>query len=779
MPFPALRPARLAALLATLGSLLAPAACNDNPGTRIQPPLDQDLAALVDPLIGTLGSGNVFLGVHLPHGMVKLGPDSEDEPLSIEGYEYGLERIEGFSHTHLEGPGGSGYGYGQVLLMPQRGEVPPDGPAPASRFSHALESATVGTYRVTLDDVDTDVELAATAHCGVHRYTYRGAGQARLVLDVGHSRGRSLDGQVEVAGERGLEGFGLWSAQPIIGKLMEKLDQAAGTTTGQMRLFYAVEFDRPFTSFGVGTAGAVEAGATGAQGAEALAWVGFGEPQGTPLTVEARVCLSAIDLATARESLALEVRDATMESVRDAAHAQWNLYMNRVQVEGGTAEQRQAFYTALYHVAAAPVNVDERGRFWSGADGVGAVFDTPGAGFYLDDWCLWDTFRTTHPLQLLLEPERRNDVLESMVHLYRQGGWLDICSWRATGYSRIMIGNPFTPVMVDAWRKGFTGFDVAKAYEGMVKAADEWGPNPLANTACGYLELGTPPEYVEQGWVGHECDVTEAASMTLEYAQDDWCLAQLAAALGKADDAARYLARSGSWKHHWNPDTGFLQGRRRDGSWLTPFAPDMEEPNSFCESRPWNYLWSVPHDVPGLMDKLGGPEAMVAKLDEYFQGGHHDPSNEPDFHAPYLYNWAGAPARTQARVRALMASAYGVGPGGLVGNDDAGAMSAWLVFSALGFYPVNPGEPVYALGSPLFTRAVLRLDGTGLKTFTLEAPGSSEENLYIQSAELNGQPLDKPFLEHSALAAGGTLTLHMGSTPSEWGTLQAENNTAR
>ncbi len=706
----------------------------------------------------------MFVGALVPHGMAKVGPDSKLEIGDIDSYDWGASHVHGFSHTHLNGPGGSTYGYSHVRLVPSR-QAPPPAPASpeaATRLDHAAEEATPGYYAADLPDLATRYEVTATAHCGLHRVTFRGDQPRVIALDPGTLRGRNVTGTVEV-GPGTVEGFGTIVAHPVLFEVLK--NSAPGTST--RTLFFRATFDPPFHAFGAFEDGAATPGAGEATGADAAAWLewtGSGD-----LTVEVRLCLSGIDLDQARANAAAEVEGVDFDTARAAAEGAWNTLLNRVVVEGGTEAHQRQFATALAHAHYQPADTSEQGRHWTGHDPAGQVRATEGRGYYVDDFCQWDTFRTTHPLQLLTAPERRIDVLTSMLEAYQVGGWLDVCSWQASGYSRIMIGNPGIPILVDAFRKGFAPTDPDLALEAMLRSANEC-ENPIPSGGCGYVEIGTVPEYIQKGYVPHECDPTEAASMTLEYAHDDWCLARYASALGRADLVATFDARAGNWRNHFDASTGFMRAKKKNGAWVEPFDPGYNGAvTGFCESSAFTYTWSVPHDVPGLMEAMGGPDAFVAKLDQYFDGGHFDPSNEPGFHTPYLYAHAGRPDLTQARVRQVLDDAYSDGPDGLPGNDDAGATSAWFVFSALGLYPVTPGDPVYTLGSPLFERATIRLDPEGRRRFVIEAPGNSPDNVYVQSAALNGVALETPFLTHTDVMAGGTLVLQMGPAPSAWG----------
>jgi len=546
---------------------------------------------------------------------------------------------------------------------------------------------------------------------------------------------------------------------------------------GRSTVYFHAVFNKPFPSHGTwkktGGTTVVRDDSTAESGPWIGAWANFTTQPGE--AVEVTVGISLVGVEQARRNLEAEMLGKSFDEVHREARSAWNCYLNRIRVEGGSEVDKTIFYTALYHTLFQPADYTESGGvFFSGADGQGAIFKWEGRRFYSDDWCAWDTFRTSRPLATIVEPETVNDVVASYLHLYQQGGWLPKCTWHATSYSRVMIGNHAVSIIADAFTKGFDGYDLETAWEALYKSATEDNAEEISNGLCGWFNLGTPPDYLENGYVSHECDKSQSASMTLEYAYDDWCIAQVAKGLGKPELYETFLKRAGNYRNHWNPDTGFMQGRMRDGSWMVPFEPtDKSNLNDFCEASSWIYTWFVPHDVSGLIELLGGEAQFISKLDRFFDEGHFDSSNEPSFHTPYLYNYAGAPARTQELVRSVLRSEFSAGPSGLPGNDDAGAMSAWYVLGAMGIYPVAPGDGVYQLSSPMFERISISLDPEVYRgnIFVIEAVNNSAENVYIQSATLDGQPLNRSWITHEELVRGGTLALVMGPAPSLWGTV--------
>ena len=651
---------------------------------------------------------------------------------------------------------------GKSRSLPQIGELEVHSNKAAAHFAHTSEIARPGYYQVTLDESDIVVELTATAHAGFHRYTFPSCNGNRVLIDAGHTRGNSLDGEVVVVDAHTVEGYGVSQVYPLIAFGLGN----TAPNTGVSKAYFSVRFERRFESFGTWSdEGAVD-GQRQVSGPRVGAYLEFDHRAGR--SVEAQVGISFIDVAHARQNRELEIGEDSFEEVRDAAVKQWNEHLDRIEVEGGTSEQQRLLSTALYHALMQPADYTEAGGAFVGGTADGTVLSPGGHHFYADDWCAWDTGRTTYPLLTLLDPEVVPDMVQSYVTWYEQAGWISKCTWHARGDSRVMTGNfPFCSI-ADAYAKGLRGFDVDKAFEAMLKGSLQDEPNPLEGSLCGYFNRGTPPDYVKLGYVPKECDPLQAASMTLEYAYNDWCVAQVAQGLGHAGDASMLLQRSSNWKNIWNPAHGFPQLKTRDGQFVEPFDPTSSD--GFTEADAWKYLWSVPQDLCGLVSAVGGAAAFSAKLDELFNAGHFDIGNEPDFHAPYLYDFVGAPAKTAERVRALVKTSFSLGPDGLPGNDDAGATSAWLAFALIGLYPVTPGSGSYLLGSPHFDRVTLHVDRAKGIDFVIEAQDAAAEHPYIQSATLDGAALAVPRVEHADIVKGGKLVLLMGSTPSNWAT---------
>ncbi len=726
----------------------------------------RDLVRYVDPFIGSEGSGNVIPGALVPHGMVRASPDSAAPGGSIDGYEYGSDRIEGFTHLQLEGPGGSLNGYNSIRMMPVGG--PLDLADYSSAFSHDDEEAAPGYYAVTLGDTGVRVELTATAHAAMHRYTFP-EGDASLVLDLMASNGNTKGMSVELVGDRAIRGRASFNVHPGLSVILSGV--APGTA--DVSVYYYIEMSEPFASSGIWRATeppTMDEGLTHDEGYGLGAYGTFARPSDG--VIEARVGISLVDAIHAEANLRGELGDRGFDEVRAAASDAWNQKLNRIQADG-SEESLATFYTALYHSLFQPADYTEaEGWYVVSTSGAPVVKDGGGRPFYTDDWCMWDTFRTTHPLGTLVEPELRGDVVRSMLVMYEEGGWLPKCTWNAQGYSRVMTANNAIPIIVDAWSKGLRDFDEMLAWEAMAHSSREEITGFEDAGGCGYFGLGTPPEYMTQGYFGYECDTHQAASMTLEYAYTDHLMALYAAGMGLSTEVDEFVARSRNFENQWDATAGFMRPRMRDGSWMDPFDPaDTSDANGFVEASAWIFSFFVPQDVPALIDLYGGSDPFLSRLDAFYDGGHFDAGNEPSFHIAWLYNRAGAPARTQARVAQIVRDEFDLSPGGLPGNDDSGAMSALIVLSMLGVYPIAPGVPEYDLSTPLLDRVVIHLNPAHYDggTFTIEVTRSDPSDIYIQSAELDGVPLDTPLLTHDQIAAGGTLHYVVGPTPSSWG----------
>jgi len=687
----------------------------------------EDLARYVNPFIGTAGHGHTFPGAIVPFGMVQLSPDTRLTGWDgCSGYHYSDSIIYGFSHTHLSGTGISDYG--DILLMPTVG---PTDKSYASHFQHRNETATPGFYSVKLDDDNILVELTATARVGMHRYTFPRTDQANIIIDLAH-RDKVLD-----------SGFRVTSATTIVGW------RRSQAWAKDQVVYFALEFSQPFTAHEVAS--------------HDKAYFHFDARAGAPILV--KVGISAVDIEGARRNLSTELNHWDFEKVKADARAAWNGELNKITVTGGSNAQLTNFYTALYHAMTVPnlfMDVDGRYR--------GRDFKTHKADKFTNYtvFSLWDTFRAAHPLYTIIDQKRTRDFIKTFLVQYEQGGRLPV--WElAANETDTMIGYHAVSVIADAAVKGIGGFDLEKAFAAMKHSAE----------LRDYRGLGA---YIDHGFLAME-EERESVSKVLEYAYDDWCIAQVARLLGKTADYKRYSARAQSYKNVFDPSSGFMRPRS-NGNWLEPFDP-REVTFAFTEANAWQYTFFAPHDVNGLIDLMGGRRAFAEKLDQLFAAesrttgreqaditgliGQYAHGNEPSHHMAYLYNYVGQPWKTQSRVREIMDRFYKAEPDGLVGNEDCGQMSAWYVLSAAGFYPVTPGSKVYVIGSPLFPEVRFNLESG--KSFAIKARGVSNRNIYIQSATLNGKTYNQSFLLHDDLVAGGELIFQMGPRPNpRWGT---------
>lgn len=701
----------------------------------------------VDPFIGTGAHGHTYPGVSLPFGMVQLSPDTRLTGWDgCSGYHYSDDIVYGFSHTHLSGTGISDYG--DILLMPTVGDVVvnngADGnPGYSSIFSHSREEASPGYYGVHLEDYGIDVELTATLRAGLHRYTFPRTQSANVILDLTH-RDQVIESAIRFTDDYRIEGY-----------------RRSRQWARDQRVYFVIEFSRPFSSFGMVVDDEVIEGAGNASGTNLKAYVSFKTERKE--RVLAKVGISAVSIEGASKNLDAEMPGWDFDMVRVEAERAWNSELGRIEVKGGTRSQRTVFYTALYHSFLSPnLYMDVDGRYR------GRDMEVHQTGDYINYtvFSLWDTFRAAHPLFTILQQRRTVDFIKTFLAQYEQGGLLPV--WElAANETGTMIGYHSVSVIADAWLKGIGGYDIEKAFEAMKASAeqDHEGLGP-------YREYGYIPGTEE----------SESVSKTLEYAYDDWCIAQVAKELGRMDDYSHYIRRAQYYMNIYDESSGFMRPKL-NGLWLDPFDP-REVNFHFTEANSWQYSFFVPHDVEGLMDLMGGRDAFTKKIDDLFTAdsrttgrnqsditgliGQYAHGNEPSHHMAYLYNFAGQPWQTQKRVREILDRLYSDRPEGLSGNEDCGQMSAWYVLSAAGFYPVCPGRPEYVIGTPLFPEVTIHLENG--EEFVIRAENISGGNCYIQSATLNGTRYMRSYLEHEKIMQGGELVFRMDDAPNlEWG----------
>jgi predicted alpha-1,2-mannosidase len=711
----------------------------------------------VDVFVGTggdgFGVGSALPGATMPFGMVKLSPDTSavnGDQIGFShcgGYAWDDTRIVGFSHTHMHGIGVPGYG--SVLFMPSSGFDPEDVADEngfRERYLKESEHAEPGFYAVTLEESGIRVELSAGRRTGVHRWTWpAGTMEPVLNVDLGYAigEGRALDGAVEVLpGERRLRG---WT----------HTDSDHG---GDFRVYFDAAFDRDIAGHGTWADGTVSPGEATAEATSVGAWLVF-EP-GDAVLAQVGISYTGPEDAEANR---LAEAVGSLDEARTRAAAAWRERLALIDVQGGSPDEQRIFYSALYHVFQHPTLVTNADGTYQGFDG--AAHDD-GRDFYTD-FSLWDTYRTLHPLLILLVPGEHSDMAQSLVRMAEQWGGLP--RWPlATSDSGSMIGTSADVVLAGSWLKGADDFDVETAWGYMWDHAR----NPVCCASRGGIE-----EYLSLGYVAADLN-DGSVSKTQEYAWDDWALSNLATALDLDAEADALLAQSRTIDALWNADEEFFIGRNADGSW-TELSSAKSWQDFYTEGNAWQHLWLTPH-VDLLSDVMGGREAMLERLEGFFDLSAEDwedntlgyllplpyywHGNEPDIHAAYLFAAAGRPHLTQRWVRWIMETHYGLGPHGLPGNDDAGTLSAWYVFSALGFYPW-PGSDRYYVGTPAFERAVVHLPDGDL---VIEAGGLSEGH-YVQSVHLDGATLEVPWFSHDAVAGGATLTFELGAEPSTWG----------
>lgn len=708
------------------------------------------------PLVGTADHGHAYPGAIVPFGMVQLSPDT---PLhgwdGSSGYHYSDSAILGFSHTHLAG---TGVGcLGDVLITPTVGELYLQAGSPGhgyvSRFSHSEETATPGYYKVFLQDPKVTAELTATARCGFHRYTFPATDQAHVILDLVHGvDSRAIDTTIEVENDHTVSGT--------------RISQGWG---GRRAVYFVIEFSKPFASFGLEDNGRrLEPGTRTGQGRALKAFFNYRTTAQEPLLI--KVGISGTGVEGARKNLAGEIPGWDFNHVRAAAKRQWKELFDSVEVDAFDPHIRATFYANLYLSCQAPILFNDVDGSYRGMDRKN--HPTPGFQNYTI-FSLWDTYRAEHPLLNLLQPQRVNDLIQSLLAEYRESGLHTTPIWPLWGNETwCMIGYHSVPVIVDAYFKGFRGFDAEAAYQAMRDTAMQ-DRNGLKT-------------YKELGYVASKPG-EQATSKTIEYCFDDWCLARMAEALGHPEDAQLFYRRCANYRNLFDRTVSFFRGRKANGAWRSPFVANALVGDEYTEADAWQYAFGVQQDVPGLIALYGGDEPFIKKLDALFESdstiqtsipdisgliGQYSQGDEQCHHVAYLYDYAGAPYKTQARVRQAMATLFNDTPAGECGNVDCGQMAAWYVFSALGFYPVNPDSGVYALGSPAVSQAVLHLDREKYhgKTFKVVAANNSPKNIYVQSASLDGKPLDKPWLTYAQITAGGTLRLVMGPEPNvAWG----------
>ncbi len=701
----------------------------------------------VNAYIGTQGEGSEYGGtmplVTAPFGMTNWTAQTRQNRISVSSYEYDDTTLSGFIGTHQPAIWMGDFGY--VTLMPEIGEIKV---APDSRklsFTRADEVATPYFYSVKLQTKSGDEilsELTATEHCGYLRFTFPRGSEGSVYVE---GTRLNIKGEIVVdAARREITGFNPDRMDSHLGPF--KLPNFKG--------YFVVRFRNP-----VRDAHAIDGvrslpGEVSADNTNAGAYATFDTRENN--VVEAQVGTSFISIDEARAHLDTELPSWDFDKTRAALKKIWNDKLGAISIDGASDDERHIFYTGLYHALLYPRSMTEDGRYYSGFD------DKVHTGTSYTAFSIWDTFRAENSLLTLIAPERIDGMIQALLQDYREGGWMP--KWPNPSYTNIMIATHADSLVAEAINKGFHGFDRKLAYAAVYK--DAMTPPDEDQTRHWYDgEPFTPYEaraglswFKELGFIPAD-KTSESASSMLEDTYDDYAVAQVARAVSNDKDYRFFLERSRAYRNIFNPATGFMQAKNADGSWASADA-------GWTEGDKWVYLFAPLHDIAGVMQLLGGEAPFIAKLDEHFSGGHNKHDNEPSHHYGYLYDFAGVPWKTQARVRAIAREAYSNTPTGILGNEDCGQMSAWYIFTAMGFYPLNPASAEYMIGSPLFKRATLNLPNG--RHFEISAAENSPANVYIQSAKLNGKPLAVPVITYAQIEAGGKLEFAMGPQPSKW-----------
>jgi predicted alpha-1,2-mannosidase len=701
--------------------------------------------------------------VQYPHGMARLAP--ETTPGITDRYL--ADKIYGFPA-------------GPATLMASTGDADTDPAKYASDFDHDFETATPYYYAVDLQTWGIHAEDTASESDAYYRFTFPASSHSHLMLSL-------ASGDLTVVGNNAVEG------SRAAGRRGSRTASFGESPAAETKEYFYAEFSRPLSSWQTWQGASLSH--TASQSGNRIGYVAD-FPTTAGEKVEVRVGISYISTDQAKQNLEREIPSWNFDQQKAKTRAVWVHALDGIQTVGGTDRQRAIFYTALYRSLGRMTDITEGGKYFSGYDH--QVHDADGHDFYVDDG-LWDTFRTLHPLQLLLDAKQQEDMVRSYIRMYQQSGWMPSFP-SVSGDGAVMIGHHAAEFILDTYMKGYRDFDVEQAYEGIRKNATEatllpWSRATLTPLDHVYFDKGFFPalkvgekETVPQVTVERR----QASSVTIENSYDDWCVAQLAKALGKQSDYDYFMKLAHNYQNVFNPAIGFMAPKSADGKWVEPFDPKRGGGQGgrdyFTEVDSWIYTFAVQHDPAGMINLFGGRDPFNAKLDRLFVEqygtskytflsqfpdatgliGLYAAGNEPSYHIAYLYDFSGQPWKTQFRVRQIMNVWYGDIPQGVPGDDDGGETSSWYVMSAIGFYPVCPGSPVYEIGSPIFSKSTIRL-GNG-KLFTVVANHVSAQNKYIQSATLNGKPLNKPWFAHADIANGGSLVLDMGSKPNrQWG----------
>jgi len=707
----------------------------------------KSLTSYVNTFIGTDGPGNTYPGATIPFGMVQLSPDIGIPGWDrIAGYYYKDSIISGFSHLHLSGTG-AGDLY-DILIMPTNSRfsdrIKENNYKPFSHFSHDKEAASPGYYSVNLLDFDINVELTATARTGIQRYTFPKDTKSQIHIDLGYSLNwdNPTKTYLKVINDSTIEGF----------------RKSIGWAKDQ-RVYFVMKFSRAFKSYKLFKNDSLTTSPVIGKNTKII--LNYTTKEGEQIVL--KTGLSSANIKGAYKSLEIEAPDFNFDVYKHKADSIWERELHKIEIKTPDENKKNIFYTMLYQSMLAPTFLSDLNGNYKGADG--NIHNAKGFERY-DTFSLWDTYRAAHPLYTILHPNRVSDMVNSLLANYKETRLLPVWSLQGNE-TNMMIGYHAVPVIVDAYFKGIKNFDVELAYEACKKSAMD-----NSRQIDTFNELGFVPANDKYGnW---------SVSKTLEYAYDDWCIAQFAKALGKTKDYKYFFKRSENWRNVYDSQSTFMRPKQRNGKFIKAFNPKEYSPY-FCESNAWQYFWSVPQNVEGLIKAVGGKEQFEKKLDTMFSLnplpedklpifstgmiGQYAQGNEPSHHVGYLYNYVNKPWKTQKVIREILDTEYKNTPNGLCGNEDCGQMSSWYIFSSLGFYPVNPAQGVYSFGSPLFDSAIINLDNG--KKFIMEAFNNSAKNKYIQSINLNGKEINRNYITHNEIIQGGKLVFTIGKLPNK------------
>jgi predicted alpha-1,2-mannosidase len=710
--------------------------------------LAQQPVDFVNPLIGTRGIwlyGRTTPFVTPPFGMTQWTPMTRKATIAYPLYNHFDTRIRGFRASHK--PAMWMGDYGMVTFKPVIGEITAKRLKQTFFFAKSSQVSkpyyySVKTHTQKLSKIKT--EMTATSRCGIIRFEFPKNETPAVLIEA--SEAPNFDGWIKIDPEK----------KEITGWNSDRHSSHLGPPLPNFKGYFVIQFDNAFESWGTWNNDTLNAGSKEQQANACGAWVKFAK---NTQKTEARVATSFIGIEQARENLQKEIEGKSFETVANETKEEWNEYLTRLEIPDATKRQKGIFYSAMYHTLLFPRQFSEYGRYYSAFD------DKIHKGVSYNDYSLWDTYRAEHPLLIFTAPEHVPGMVQSLIQMYEEGGYMP--KWPNPTYTGIMIGTHADAVIADAVVKGVKGFDLQKAYHACMKDAMVPGANDSVNRWADRAPFTCIDAREGLGWymkLGYvPVDKTnESVSNTLEGAYDDFCVAQVAKAVGKLAEYDMLMKRSKNYVNVYNPATGMMAPRNSDGTWY------KDTHAGFTEGSPWTYLFAVQHDVPGLIALMGGRENFIKKLKANFRGVHYIHMNEPGHHYTYLYDYAGEAWRTQKLVALNRRFLYRNNPDGMDGDDDCGQMSAWYIFSALGFYPVTPGTDVYAIGTPQFPKSVMYFDPKDKsKKFEIIANNVSIRNKYIQSVTLNGKKLDEPFLHHSDIVNGGKIEFEMGAKPNE------------